>query len=112
MLAGVLVQPSVVVVVLLLHEALLDYDCEDVDNDADRDEYVAVEVELGNQIVYLDHVIVGIEDHVTVHQSEECVAADSEVSKSSALPEYRHSEECIANEERNHADQCSSYVWS
>lgn len=47
MLLGVLVEPCVIVVILLFHEAFLDDDGEDVDDDTYWDEDIAVEVHLG-----------------------------------------------------------------
>ena len=75
-LSGVLVQPCVVVVVLLLQESFFNDDCEDIRNHTHRDKDVAVKVDLRNQRVNLDHVVVGVKDHIPVHQSEQCVATD------------------------------------
>lgn len=46
MLSGVLVEPCIVTVILLLHEALLNNDSENVGDDANGDEDPSVEVHL------------------------------------------------------------------
>lgn len=69
-------QPGVVVVVLLFHEPLLNDDCEDVRDYTNRHEYIAVQVDLRDQGVNLDHVVVRVKDHVTVHQRKQGVATD------------------------------------
>ena len=65
-----LMEPCVVIVVLLLHETLLDDDCEDVGNHTNRDEDPGVEVKLCRKALNLDHIVVSVPNHVSVHQSK------------------------------------------
>ena len=108
MLSHVLVQPGIVIVVLLFHEAFFDDDCEDVGDHTDGDENVAVEIELTQDRVNLNQVIVGIPNHISVHQGEKGVAADAEGLEPTALPEDGHTEEGVADEQRNHTYKSSA----
>lgn len=107
-LLRVLEKPAVVGVVLLLHEALFDDDCEYVGNYTNRNEDVAVEVDLRTEAADLDHVVVGVPNHVSVHESEEGVAADAEVGEASALPKDGHPQEGVPDEQRNHRNESSA----
>jgi hypothetical protein len=66
----VLVKPCVVVVILLFHESFLNDDSEDVGNHTHRDEDITVKIELCCKSVNLYHIVVCVENHVSMHQSE------------------------------------------
>ena len=81
------VEPNVIIVILLLHVAFFYDNRENVANHAGGDENVRVQVQLGRQLVYLDHVVVSVPNHIAMHQREQSVARYGEGSESSALPE-------------------------
>lgn len=68
MFTRVLQEPCVVIIVFLLHEALLNDDREQVCNDANWDENVAVKVDVGVESIDLQDIIVCVPDHVTMHK--------------------------------------------
>jgi hypothetical protein len=70
MLTSMLVKPSVVIVILLLHEAFFNNDCENVNDDAHRNKDETVKIQLCSQVVNLNHIIIGVKDHITMHQSK------------------------------------------
>jgi hypothetical protein len=63
-----LVQPVIIIVIFLFHKAFLDYYGENVSNNTDCNKYVAVQIKLSNYRIYLNQIIVGVENHITMHQ--------------------------------------------
>ena len=68
MFTRVLQKPCVVIIVLLLHETLLNDDREQVCNNANRDENIAVKVDVGVKRIDLQDIVVCVPDHVTMHK--------------------------------------------
>jgi len=112
MLLDMLMQPRKVIIILLFHESFFYDNSEYICNDTNGYENVAIEVHLSEHGIYLDEVVVSVPDHITMHQREQSIATHTEICKSSALPEDSHSEEAVADEQRDHTDQCSRNIRS
>ena len=83
-------KPSVIIIIFLFHETLLNDDRKYIGYNTSWNEYIAVKVKLCYKGVYLDHIVVSVPDHVSVHKGKEGVAWDWEVCESSTFPENRH----------------------
>lgn len=97
MLTGMLKEPGVVIVVFLFHETFLDNNRKQVCNNANRYENIAVEENVSVKRIDLKDVVVGVPDHVTMHQCKERKAARLKVAKTSTFPKDGCSKESKTN---------------
>ena len=86
MLTGMLKQPGVVIVVFLFHETLLDNNRKQVCNNANWDENIAIKENISVKRIYLKDIVVGVPNHITMHQCKERKTARLKVAKTSTFP--------------------------